>query len=588
MSNWQTDRNLLFGILALQVEKIHRVQLRKAMLQWTLNKNQTIGQILVEDNAISAEECEILEQMVSRHIQVNGGDPRKILTNLILSSSIRSDLESLHDPEIQNSLSVIPSHQLSSNSEQTIAYFGEAESSSSQSSLGIRFSIIRPHAEGGLGRVSVALDRELNREVAIKEIKAEYARDSEARQRFNLEAEITAKLEHPGVVPVYGLGHREDGQPFYAMRFIAGDSLKDACAKYHAGKKMRSSSENTLLFRELLARFIDVCNTIAYAHSRGILHRDLKPGNIMLGKYGETLVVDWGLAKSVLDRNNETEAAQQSSSTSTTGSTTATLTGSVVGTPQFMSPEQASGRLGDLGAASDIYSLGATLYYLLANNAPFAGQPASQILENVGKGFFPKPSEIDPSIPRALEAICLKAMALHPQDRYSSPQELAKDIERYLADEPTEAYRESLFGRIFRIARKISLPFAAGYLFFNSFAYCLILLVATPIYLYQSHFMRTTYSIVLVVVFSIAYMGVFGAIGFQLGYFVLKGNVKSLWLAEILYLIVTCVYISVIPRQISYGDTDDILVHILVLATSSVGLASVSFAILNRNRSIKI
>jgi serine/threonine protein kinase len=432
------------------------------------------------------------------------------------------------------------------------------------------------------------LDRELNREVAIKEIKTEYARDSEARQRFNLEAEITAKLEHPGVVPVYGLGHRVDGQPFYAMRFIAGDSLKDACAKYYAGKKKRSSSENILLFRDLLARFIDVCNTIAYAHSRGVLHRDLKPGNIMLGKYGETLVVDWGLAKSVLGRNNDTEYAQQSSQTSTTGSTTATLTGSVLGTPQFMSPEQASGRLGELGAASDIYSLGATLYYLLVNNAPYAGQPANQILENVGKGLFPKPREIDPSISRALEAICLKAMALHPQDRYSSPEELAKDIERYLAEEPTEAYKESFIGKILRIARKICLPFAAGYLFFNSFAYCLFCVIATPFYLYENPFLRTTYDIVLMVVFSIAYMGVFGAIGVQLGYFVLKGNVKSLWLAEILYLIVTCATISVIPRQISLGDTDDIAAQFLLLATSSVGLALVTFAILNRDRSIKI
>src|SRR5205807_8953608 len=160
--------------------------------------------------------------------------------------------------------------------------------------------ILRPHAKGGLGEVFVAEDTELHREVALKEIQARYAHDLDSRTRFLLEAEITGGLEHPGIVPVYGLGQYGDGRPFYAMRFIKGDSLKEAIERFHQAKAAgRDCGERNLELRQLLGRFVDVCNAVAYAHSKGVLHRDLKPGNILLGKYGETLVVDWGLAKAL-------------------------------------------------------------------------------------------------------------------------------------------------------------------------------------------------------------------------------------------------------------------------------------------------
>src|SRR5262249_46500227 len=166
------------------------------------------------------------------------------------------------------------------------------------SSSGLRFRVLRPHARGGLGEVLVARDEELQREVALKQIQDNYADDQESRTRFLMEAEITGGLEHPGIVPVYGLGQYADGRPFYAMRFIRGDSLKDAVERFHAADKPgRDPGERALALRGLLRRFVDVCQAMAYAHSRGVLHRDLKPGNIMIGKYGETLVVDWGLAK---------------------------------------------------------------------------------------------------------------------------------------------------------------------------------------------------------------------------------------------------------------------------------------------------
>src|SRR5262249_18729890 len=154
------------------------------------------------------------------------------------------------------------------------------------------------HAKGGLGEVHVARDEELQRDVALKRLQQQFAHDSESRRRFLREAEVTGRLEHPGIVPVYGMVQDADGQPCYAMRFIEGESLKDAIDRfYKPGQGRRDPGEQSQTLRRLLGRFVAVCNAISYGHSRGILHRDLKPGNIMLGKFGETLVVDWGLAR---------------------------------------------------------------------------------------------------------------------------------------------------------------------------------------------------------------------------------------------------------------------------------------------------
>jgi serine/threonine-protein kinase len=327
---------------------------------------------------------------------------------------------------------------------------------------GERFRVLRPHAQGGLGAVFVALDGELHREVALKQILEGHADDPVSRQRFILEAEITGGLEHPGIVPVYGLGATGGGRPYYAMRFIRGDSLKEAIARFHKDAALKKDpGRRSLELQKLLRRFLDVCNAIDYAHSRGVLHRDLKPSNVIVGRHGETLVVDWGLAKAVGRVDIHAPSDERPLTPSSQSGTAETLQGSAVGTPAYMSPEQARGDLDAVATGSDVYSLGATLYCLLVGEPPFAGT-VGEVLRKVEGGDFETPRKLDPSIEPALEAVCLKAMATRPEDRYPTCRALADDIERFMADEPVSAWREPFVARARRWARRHRTPVAAA------------------------------------------------------------------------------------------------------------------------------
>lgn len=448
------DRNLLLGILALQMDFITRDQLIEAMNGWVLDKNQSLEEVLFNQGRLSKRRCELLATLVEEHLAEHHDDVQQSLSGLLPRVADGAALSSqIEDADVQASLAAVSALRNAPTDLQMTAQYAAPD----PASPAMRFRVLRPHARGGLGQVSVALDEELGREVALKEIQQRYADSDANRSRFLMEAEVTGALEHPGIVPVYGKGQHADGRPFYAMRLIRGRSLKDAISDFHGSQdfERQNATKRSLELRNLLGRVIDVCDAIGYAHSRGVLHRDVKPDNVMLGKFGETLVVDWGLAKMVDRDDQHGDSADEATLKPGSSSGSApTMFGAAIGTPAYMSPEQAGGRLEQLGPTTDIYSLGATLYAVLTGCHPYETVAESDdLLRRVQLGDFPRPVQRNGRVPPALESICLKAMARKPSDRYQTASSLAEDLKHWLADEPVAAHRESLGQRLGRWAR---------------------------------------------------------------------------------------------------------------------------------------
>lgn len=449
--NRKVVRNLLTALIAYQSGLITREQLLEAIRIWVDDKERDIAQVLHDQGAFGEDLRELLTALAAKQLAIHNEEPMQSLGALTsISDSLADALKMIDDPEVNQTMTEAATAYLG-NSSRAAGAGTQPKPQASDS----RFSVIRPHARGGLGEVFVALDHELNRQVALKEIQGKYSFDADSRMRFMQEAEITGGLEHPGIVPVYGLGTYDDGRPFYAMRFIKGMSLAEAASEFHAARQPIGPGDYLGVdFRQLLRRFVDVCHSIEYAHSRGVLHRDLKPGNIMLGKYGETLVVDWGLAKAIGRRGDAAEASEEETlRPSSSGDSSHTRLGQAVGTPMYMSPEAASGQLEEVGVASDVFCLGSTLYHVMTGKAPYAST-GKRKLEAVMKGAFPPPRQLQKAIPPALEAICLRAMSTRPQDRYASAKALADEVELWLADEPVSAFQEGLGKRLSRFVKR--------------------------------------------------------------------------------------------------------------------------------------
>jgi serine/threonine protein kinase len=311
-----------------------------------------------------------------------------------------------------------------------------------------RYEVKSEHARGGMGRVMLAKDNAVGREVALKELLPGMAGGSIPAsvpagvtdsggivERFLREARITGQLEHPNIVPVYEIGQYGDGSFYYTMRFIRGRTLADRLREIRKDAALAKTQKLALRIK-MLDQFIDVCNAIAYAHSRGVINRDIKPENIMLGDFGETLVLDWGLArlkgqedKALDDLRKGTLAL--SKSLLDADSEALTLDGSIVGTPAYMAPEQARGELEAVDERSDVYSLGAVLYQILTGYPPYEGPMAALIVQSVLAGPPVDVRTREPNVPRELVALVDRAMAREKADRLPSALELAREVKAF-------------------------------------------------------------------------------------------------------------------------------------------------------------
>jgi serine/threonine protein kinase len=291
---------------------------------------------------------------------------------------------------------------------------------------GTRYRLLSRIGRGGMGAVYAAEDEALGREVALKVVASP---DSDAASRMLHEARIVARLEHPGIVPVHDAGILPDGRVFYAMKLVRGKRLDEVAAELPLPDRLRL--------------FLRVCETVAFAHAHGVVHRDLKPENVMVGPFGEVLVLDWGVAK-LLDAPSLPGESSEPAPIPT-GARAGTSAGTVIGTPGYMPPEQAEGRLEEVGVRSDVWGLGAILHFLLAGRPP--ADPAA------GAGT----SGLE-TAPAALRSICARALQRPPANRYATPEELAADVARFLDQRPVSAHREGIPERLRRFASRYRTP----------------------------------------------------------------------------------------------------------------------------------
>ncbi len=316
-----------------------------------------------------------------------------------------------------------------------------------------RYAVVKEIGRGGMGVVYRAFDRDLRRHVAMKVLGARLAGDSDCLGRFVEEAQATGQLEHPGIVPVYEIGRDPQGQLFFTMKLVRGRTLAQLVSDLRAGDAQTRERFN--LFR-LMQIFSEVCRTVHYAHERGVIHRDLKPGNVMVGRHGDVQVMDWGLVKVVEREEPRQDPTMFGSSqeVSLDRGRNATGFGSLLGTPAYMAPEQADATGDPPGPRSDVYALGAILYHLLTGRPPFVEPTTRATVAALLHDPPPRLRSLEPTVPPELEAICLWALEKEPEKRYPTAEALADDVQAFLEGRPVRALPLGRVGRLRKFCRR--------------------------------------------------------------------------------------------------------------------------------------
>jgi serine/threonine protein kinase len=511
-----TERNLLFGVVALQNGAVDADGLAETCAAWTSEATLPLADLMVDRGLLTAEQRTEVEAAVEHELAAHGGDPHATLAATLDGRSLEA-LGGAAGPAGAMGIGVVvapapPQAEAGQGGHVVLGRLSPGEHEPRD-----RYTLTHLHAKGGMGRVWLARDGALGRQIALKELRPDQADNAIICSRFLYEAKITAQLEHPGIVPVYELG--EGDAPYYTMRFVRGRTLGEAIRAYH--KKRAAGQADSVGLNDLLLAFVSVCHAVAYAHSRGIIHRDLKGQNVVLGDFGEVIVLDWGLAKRVgpdpaqarapahgpgapapagpADRlESEAATAATCAAAPSNGAPTlpddpddltalgsiprsgqgadggahpnghptgrpvpesgagreGTMRGQLLGTPAYMAPEQAQARHDLIDQRTDTYGLGAILYEILTGRPPFVAPKTSEIIRKVCKEEPIPPRQLAPELAPGLEAICLKALRKEKADRYQAASELAQEVRRYLADEPVVAYREPWTQRALRWVRR--------------------------------------------------------------------------------------------------------------------------------------
>jgi len=431
------QRDLLLGVVAVRLKFVTSEQLAEATGAWAEDDGRGLGQVLAELGHLTEKNLMLLNQVVDDRVAAHGGDAE---TTLVTMGGDRAVHESFAasitvDDDGVRTLDVATTDEVA---------FGDSGEDMAARVDGDTVTVAHPdryvirgeYGRGAMGRVLAAFDAHVGRVVALKELligggypgssgKATPTSPQEqAMARFLREARITGQLEHPAIVPVYEIARRADGSIFYTMKLVRGDTLGQRI------KKCKSMSERL----QILPQFNQICQAMAYAHSKGVIHRDLKPHNVMIGEFGETVVLDWGLAKVKGADDFQAKDIERGLELIKQAKVTDTIEGSPMGTPAYMSPEQAAGKIDRIDERSDVWGLGAMLYELLTGDIPFPGKSAQVVMLKVISEDVVPVREKEPNAPAELCAICERCLARDYESRYANAKDLAEEVGKVVVD----------------------------------------------------------------------------------------------------------------------------------------------------------